>query len=76
MLTARKRPRTRSAGSPMSMATTAVTAPPKRQQERQRHAEFPRWAAMSEPTATRPNWPRDTWPAQPVRTVRDRAMTA
>ena len=31
---------------------------------------------MIAPTATSPNWPSDTCPAQPVRTVSDRAMTA
>ena len=31
---------------------------------------------MTAPTATRPNWPRETWPAHPVSTVSDRAMTA
>ena len=30
---------------------------------------------MSAPTATSANWPSETWPAQPVRTVSDRAIT-
>jgi len=34
----------------------------------------PTCEAMSAPTATKPNWPNDTWPDQPVRTVSDRAM--
>ena len=44
----------RSAGSPMTMATAAVTAPAKSNRSGS-GTEFPRWAAMSEPTATRPN---------------------
>ena len=35
----------------------------------------PTWEAMSAPTATKPNWPSDTWPDHPVSTVSDRAMT-
>ena len=75
VLTARKRPGTRRAGRPTMMATTAVTAPAKSSRTG-RGIELPRWAAMSAPTATRPNCPSDTCPAQPVSTVSDRAMTA
>ena len=75
VLTARYRPRTRRAGSPTSTATTAVTAPAKGIR-RTSGTLAPRWAAIRAPTATRPNWPSDTWPAQPVSTVRDRAITA
>ena len=57
------------------MATTAVTAPAKSSRTGS-GSELPRWAAMSAPTATSPNWPSDTCPAQPVSTVSERAMTA
>jgi hypothetical protein len=75
VLTARYRPRTRSAGRPTTTAITAVTAPANGMR-RISGTLAPRWAAIRAPQATSPNCPSDTWPAQPVSTVRDRAMTA
>ena len=74
VLTARYRPRMRRAVSPTSTDTTAVAAPA-RSRSGISGTLAPRCAVMSAPTATNPNWPSDTWPAQPVRTVSDKAMT-
>ena len=64
----------RRAVSPTSTDTIAVTTPAKGS-SRMSGTPAPKWAAMSAPTATSPNCPSETWPAQPVRTVSDRAIT-
>ena len=75
VVTARNSPGIRSAGRPTITATTAVTAPAKSNRTGS-GIELPRCAATSAPTATNPNWPSDTCPAHPVRTVRESAITA
>jgi hypothetical protein len=54
---------------------TAVTAPANGMSRISGTLE-PRCDAIRAPQATSPNWPSDTWPAQPVSTVSERAMTA
>ena len=65
VLTARYRPRMRRAVSPTSTDTTAVADAGEGQQQDERDTARPRWAAMSAPTATNPNWPSETWPDPP-----------
>ena len=74
VVTARKSPGMRNAGRPTRMATTAVTAPPYSMTTGS-GSDVPRCTATSVPTATSPNWPSETWPAQPVSMVSDRATT-
>ena len=47
-----------------------------RHEQDQRHARAEVRRPSGRRTATSPNWPSDTWPAHPVSTVSDRAMTA
>ncbi len=60
-------------GRPTATATTAVTAPAKGS-SRTSGTLPPRWAAITAPTATSPNWPRETCPAHPVSTVSESAI--
>jgi hypothetical protein len=77
VVTARNRPRIRRAGNPTTTAKPAVkTVATGTASQKVRPAFDVRAPAMTAPTATKANWPRLTWPAQPVSTTRDSATMA
>ena len=77
VVTARKSPRIRSAGSPMMIDATAPTAPARR---KLRNGSRCQWTfaapAAAAPIATNATWPRLISPAQPVRITSETAMIA
>ena len=90
VVTARNRPRTRSAGSPTITAATTPTAVATnmakahgRSSDRSNRSKgtgmsLP-WVSpstVSPPSPTKANWPSDSWPAQPVSTVMDSTTIA
>ena len=68
--TARCRPRRRSAGKPMK---TLIRAPAAAASGSATTKGTPLTTATQAPSAAKPNWPRLTWPAQPVSTSSDTA---
>ena len=77
MVTARNRPRIRNAGSPTTTAKAAVKAVASGSASQNVMPTVAVSApATTAPTATKANWPRLTWPAQPVSTTNDRATMA
>ena len=74
VVTARNRPRTRSAGRPMRSSATTPPATPATSSDRNRSASglLTRLAATTAPTPTMANCPRLMWPPQPVSTTSDR----
>jgi hypothetical protein len=77
VVTARNRPRIRSAGRPTTTAKAAVKATASgTASQNVRPTLAVRAPAVTAPTATKANWPRLTWPAQPVSTTSERATMA
>ena len=90
VVTARNRPRTRNAGKPTRTATSTpnavarITAIPhgtSMLRSNRLNGIGMSWPSVnarvaSPPTPTKANWPRDSCPAHPVRTVKDRATMA
>ena len=76
VVTARKSPGMRSAGSPTMIGHQRRHRTAVEHHQRAAGSDVPRCTATSAPTATRPNCPSETWPAQPVSIVSDRATTA
>ena len=77
VVTARYRPRRRSAGMPTAKAATAPTRPPSASPSvRSRFQRRVNVALTAAPRPTMPIWPSEIWPAHPVSTTSDIPMTA
>ena len=75
VVTASVSPGTRSAGRPTRTIRPAPTNPHTMTSSGIDHPCRMRWAATNAPAPTRANWPRLTWPAQPMAIVNDNDTT-